>query len=522
MNKTIRFGDLIFDESFLFAHRGDEELRFTRHERALLLLFTRSGRKLLRREQLLDAISGAGSDISDRNVDFLINRLRNKLGDRARDPAYIATQYGEGYLWIAAPSDNLPPDTLLVIGPVYGLAREPRAQSFLDGLREALDSQTTPDRPVVLAPDWRPGSDGNPEVRFFVEISLHADRTGLHCAAVLRDLPGRRILHTQRLVLASGDDTELGQQIETYASELKTSIWARLTGAGETVATPTDEPLELRVHNAALLLARSDESWMEGGAQIAQDRAADPSNPRHQLMWGMHLLARLTLGGIDSSDRTLDDIETEIEALVFDALPHIGSDPILMLAAARLLIFINCGHLDLAGELAEQAFAQSVAFASAFAILGQVRMCQGEIEEAIALYDRGIELSEPSSEFHIYLLVLKCSAHLAINDRAALERTTTTLYTAKPITRIQIGLLVAAPDIAQLAPDLTELLNRLDVARARALITYLHYITARHFRQETHRTNILRGPIALLTNRFGPAIVDDDIWHSAPSLIPGT
>ncbi|MBN9059779.1 winged helix-turn-helix domain-containing protein [Kaistia sp. MMO-174] len=104
MEGEVRYGELSFDPSFLFARHGaGAELRFTRSERALLLAFTRHPRTVLTRNQLLDAIAGSGSDATDRSIDFLINRLRAKLGDSARAPVLIATQYGEGYVWIADP-----------------------------------------------------------------------------------------------------------------------------------------------------------------------------------------------------------------------------------------------------------------------------------------------------------------------------------------------------------------------------------------------------------------------------------
>ena len=104
MEGEVRYGELSFDPSFLFARHGARaELRFTRSERALLLAFTRHPRTVLTRNQLLDAIAGSGSDATDRSIDFLINRLRAKLGDSARAPVLIATQYGEGYVWIADP-----------------------------------------------------------------------------------------------------------------------------------------------------------------------------------------------------------------------------------------------------------------------------------------------------------------------------------------------------------------------------------------------------------------------------------
>lgn len=104
MEGEVHYGDLSFDPSFLFARHGaGTEFRFTRSERALLQVFTRHPRRVLTRNQLLDAIAGSGSVGTDRSIDFLINRLRAKLGDSARSPTMIATQYGEGYIWIARP-----------------------------------------------------------------------------------------------------------------------------------------------------------------------------------------------------------------------------------------------------------------------------------------------------------------------------------------------------------------------------------------------------------------------------------
>ena len=102
--KNLCFGDLVLDETCLFARRNGETIQFTRNERALLLAFTRNPLRLMRRSHLLDEIASSESGLSDRNIDFLVNRLRTKLGDNAKSPMYIATQYGEGYVWIAESS----------------------------------------------------------------------------------------------------------------------------------------------------------------------------------------------------------------------------------------------------------------------------------------------------------------------------------------------------------------------------------------------------------------------------------
>ena len=164
MGKIIHYGELAFDETFVFARRGSAELRFTRQERALLLFFTRRPRTLLTRQQLLAALASTGKgDISDRNVDYLVNRLRAKLGDNAREPVYIATQYGEGYLWMAERVESVPDDAFLIIGPVFGiegLSDPSGPRMFLTRLSGACDCRTSPNQPVVLAADWRPSDPG--------------------------------------------------------------------------------------------------------------------------------------------------------------------------------------------------------------------------------------------------------------------------------------------------------------------------------------------------------------------------
>jgi DNA-binding response OmpR family regulator len=71
--------------------------------RLLLALLEADGR-VLTRDQLLDAVYGQDeAEILDRTVDVHIGRLRDKLGDDAEHPRYVATVRGAGYR--AAPVD---------------------------------------------------------------------------------------------------------------------------------------------------------------------------------------------------------------------------------------------------------------------------------------------------------------------------------------------------------------------------------------------------------------------------------
>ena len=65
--------------------------------RLLAALLDADGRALTR-DQLLDGIHGAGEgDVLDRAIDVYIKRLREKLGDDANAPRYVATVRGVGY-----------------------------------------------------------------------------------------------------------------------------------------------------------------------------------------------------------------------------------------------------------------------------------------------------------------------------------------------------------------------------------------------------------------------------------------
>jgi DNA-binding winged helix-turn-helix (wHTH) protein len=515
MGDDIQFGDLTFDKSFLFARRGSgEELKFTRAERAILLLLTASARKVVTRNRLLDAITGAGSDSADRNVDFIINRLRAKLGDSARDPSFIATQYGEGYVWIAEASEGAT-GALLVVGPVFGLehgASAERARSFLSRLKDAIDAQTADDQIVVLEQN---GQAASHNASFSLEVSFYDDGKCLHCAAVLRKAMTGQILQTFRLTLDPAGLPAGEPDIETIVAALKSAMWRQATMGQGILAGPTDQPLELRMHDAARLFARSDESWAEMSEQLSAARRNHSGDPQTELMWAMHLYARILQNPADLDMRAAH--EKDIEACVFDHLAAFQGNPIFLLGASKLLLFAGRGHLALAEQLAEQAFASSTAFASAFAALGQIRMCKGDIRSAVDLYDRGIELSEPDSEFRVYLMVLKCAALMAEGDRPALDHAAAALYALKPITRLQIGLFMAPP--GPLAPDLTMVLSQFDAARARYAILHLYYLLARLFVREDHRENIMRGVIGHLTERFGADVVPDEVRQSVPRLV---
>jgi DNA-binding response OmpR family regulator len=77
---------------------GGAQVQLSALELRLLAALLEAGGRVLTRDQLLDAIHGAGEgDVLDRSIDQYVRRLREKLGDDPAAPRYVATVRGAGY-----------------------------------------------------------------------------------------------------------------------------------------------------------------------------------------------------------------------------------------------------------------------------------------------------------------------------------------------------------------------------------------------------------------------------------------
>ena len=94
----LSLADLTIDLDRYEVTRAGRPIPLTRVEFRLLTSLIEAGGRVLTRDQLLDAVYGQDqADVLDRTVDVHIGRLRDKLGDDADDPRYVATVRGIGY-----------------------------------------------------------------------------------------------------------------------------------------------------------------------------------------------------------------------------------------------------------------------------------------------------------------------------------------------------------------------------------------------------------------------------------------
>jgi len=70
----------------------------TAYEFELLAVLARAAGRVLSREQLLDALKGTAYESFDRSIDVHISKLRGKLEPNPKEPRYIKTVRGAGYV----------------------------------------------------------------------------------------------------------------------------------------------------------------------------------------------------------------------------------------------------------------------------------------------------------------------------------------------------------------------------------------------------------------------------------------
>lgn len=98
--EPLRRGDLVIDPERHEVRRGDEVIPLTASEFRLLYALAREPGRVFTREELVARVAGEDFEGYDRTVDAHVKNLRQKLGDSARQPRYVASVYGVGYRFV--------------------------------------------------------------------------------------------------------------------------------------------------------------------------------------------------------------------------------------------------------------------------------------------------------------------------------------------------------------------------------------------------------------------------------------
>lgn len=77
-----------------------EVIDFTLAEYEIFALFLEKKHHVINREFILNSIDSVNWDSGDRSIDVIISRIRNKIGDSTKNPTYIKSIRGAGYMYI--------------------------------------------------------------------------------------------------------------------------------------------------------------------------------------------------------------------------------------------------------------------------------------------------------------------------------------------------------------------------------------------------------------------------------------
>ena len=104
--QTRRFAGMVIDFNKHTVEVDGRKIDLSTTEFTALSFLTRNPNKVLTRDQILDELRGIECDAFNRSVDITMSRLRQKLNDDPKNPVFIKTVWGTGYMFIAEEQNN--------------------------------------------------------------------------------------------------------------------------------------------------------------------------------------------------------------------------------------------------------------------------------------------------------------------------------------------------------------------------------------------------------------------------------
>ena len=97
IKRVIEFGNIKIDLRKQFIYKNDLSIKINNTEKMILEKMINTPGKIYKREEIADLINLD----KERSIDVIVTRLRKKIEDSPKNPKYLQTIRGEGYvLWI--------------------------------------------------------------------------------------------------------------------------------------------------------------------------------------------------------------------------------------------------------------------------------------------------------------------------------------------------------------------------------------------------------------------------------------
>jgi two-component system, OmpR family, phosphate regulon response regulator OmpR len=106
LTPEVRFGDYVFAASTRTLSKAGMALKLTSGECAVLAALTAHAGQALTRDKLIGLTKGAGIEPFDRSIDVMLVRLRKLIEDDPKQPRWLQTVWGVGYMFALAPGTH--------------------------------------------------------------------------------------------------------------------------------------------------------------------------------------------------------------------------------------------------------------------------------------------------------------------------------------------------------------------------------------------------------------------------------
>jgi len=102
----IVYKDLKLDIDRQLLYKNNNEIEITSKEFEILQIFFQNIGQVMSRQNIIEKAFGYDYDGFDRTIDSHIKKIRNKIEKNSREPEYIKTKYGAGYIFGGDEDDN--------------------------------------------------------------------------------------------------------------------------------------------------------------------------------------------------------------------------------------------------------------------------------------------------------------------------------------------------------------------------------------------------------------------------------
>lgn len=92
-------GELKLDLNKQKLYKNEDEIDITSKEFQIIYAFFKNPRQILSREQLIELAFSKDFDGFDRTIDAHIKKIRHKIEEDTKNPKYLKTKYGAGYIF---------------------------------------------------------------------------------------------------------------------------------------------------------------------------------------------------------------------------------------------------------------------------------------------------------------------------------------------------------------------------------------------------------------------------------------